>query len=1108
MTVNKSLFVWSVADLTGSPSTVGSTFTVTGAPDLMTFSDGAGSQDQIPSDFNPVDNDQILRGILDGTEVDDVFEFEVAYQVTDGTDTFLVYRIDNGSTDAFVSEQALVSGTTYTVTSVDVSVNNSGGGTLATPYYDDFADGVVEGTGGDDVITAASGYTDLDGEQVDGGDGQGTGGNDDTIVGGTGSDTISAGAGADVVYGDHSPQTALAADQTDFVVDGYFKGENFHLDSDHFNSDGATVFTVDTGPTSIRFVDSDSTLDSDGLGAANEVIDPNEAGLVEIDGQLYSYVADFQQSFDGSDGNEYTFIVVDVDLNGDGNVNGVSLPDVDPHFEDGQILLPVGTTPPPGVTLTSQGPGVSTTLITQGGTDYTTLDGYDASGSTYDDVIDGGAGNDTLIGGLGDDTIDGGDGADLIVGDDNSAFFATDPDSLIWTPPDGVSFSYASGSNLGNGVAGGGNHAADVASTEVSDLQLFFPTGDLDITSGDTIGFSFVDETGRTIIVQDATVQQSAFSTGADDTGVVSAQGADQFGNQIAVLLKLTNNNGSASSPINAGDGFFDNDTGGGITNGTDVTLSPANAASAYSGDGNDTLRGGAGADTLLGGEGDDFLEGGAGGDVIDGGDGTDWASYESSDAAVTVSLDAAQSPNQTGGIEADGGHATGDSLTGIENLRGSDFDDLLEGDGGVNIIEGGDGDDVLYGHLGDDTIEGGTGADTIDGGWNNDTLDGGEGADLIFGGRGDDTLTGGDGNDDLQAGQGNDVLDGGVGDDIINSGRGDDTMTGGDGNDTFLYQTVNGNPSGNDLITDFGAGETGPTNDGDQTNNDFVDLSAFYTQAAVDAFNAATGSNIAHEITLLRADQQDGVLDGNVFGIDLTGTATDLSDINLTIQNAGTAVNPFTLTFDNTNVACFARRTHIMTRNGEVPIEELKVGDMVLTADHGYKPIRWIGSQAVLASGKLAPIQISRGALGNHRDLYVSQQHRMLLSGWWSELMFGEAEVLAASKSLVNDDTIWKVEGGEVEYFHMLFDTHEIIFAEGIPSESYHPGEQGWDGLCDAARAEILGLFPQLAGGRFSAYGPTARPVLKACETRLASDFLKDTKDALPRMKGAARLA
>ena len=189
--------------------------------------------------------------------------------------------------------------------------------------------------------------------------------------------------------------------------------------------------------------------------------------------------------------------------------------------------------------------------------------------------------------------------------------------------------------------------------------------------------------------------------------------------------------------------------------------------------------------------------------------------------------------------------------------------------------------------------------------------------------------------------------------------------------------------------------------------------------------------------------------------------------------------------------MTCFVSGTLIKTRSGEVPIETLTAGDLVLTMDHGYQPIRWIGSSKRPATGDIAPIQIRKGALGNDRDLRVSPQHRMLLQGGQAELLFGETAALATAKSLVNDHSIIRVEGGEVEYFHMLFDTHEIIYAEGAPSESFHPGEQGWKALDEPTRNALLELFPELSDGDFSNYGPSARVSLKHKEGQLLGQYM-----------------
>jgi len=215
------------------------------------------------------------------------------------------------------------------------------------------------------------------------------------------------------------------------------------------------------------------------------------------------------------------------------------------------------------------------------------------------------------------------------------------------------------------------------------------------------------------------------------------------------------------------------------------------------------------------------------------------------------------------------------------------------------------------------------------------------------------------------------------------------------------------------------------------------------------------------------------------IFNIPITTILFDHNDLS-----SGTVL---TLHANDTPI-CFVSGTFIKTQSGERPVEELSAGDMVLTMDHGYQPIRWIGSSKRPATGDLAPILIRKGALGNTRDLRVSPQHRMLLSGWQAEVLFGEREVLATAKSLVNDYSILREEGGEVEYFHMLFDTHEIVYAEGAPSESFHPGAEGWKALDMPTRNEILELFPQLANGNFDSYGPSARASLKYKEGSLLS--------------------
>ncbi len=161
--------------------------------------------------------------------------------------------------------------------------------------------------------------------------------------------------------------------------------------------------------------------------------------------------------------------------------------------------------------------------------------------------------------------------------------------------------------------------------------------------------------------------------------------------------------------------------------------------------------------------------------------------------------------------------------------------------------------------------------------------------------------------------------------------------------------------------------------------------------------------------------------------------------------------------------IVCFAKGTRISTPDGTRNIEELQAGDLVFTRDMGPQRLIWTGSREVEAQGDFAPIVISAGALGNDRDLIVSPQHRILLSGWQAELHFGEAEVLVKAKDLVDGDRIYRRAGGTVSYHHILFDRHQIVFAEGALAESLHVGPQAISALERGPQQELLKLFPNL---------------------------------------------
>ncbi|KPP84259.1 MAG: Hint domain [Rhodobacteraceae bacterium HLUCCO07] len=166
------------------------------------------------------------------------------------------------------------------------------------------------------------------------------------------------------------------------------------------------------------------------------------------------------------------------------------------------------------------------------------------------------------------------------------------------------------------------------------------------------------------------------------------------------------------------------------------------------------------------------------------------------------------------------------------------------------------------------------------------------------------------------------------------------------------------------------------------------------------------------------------------------------------------------TLEPDTTEFPCFVAGTLVETVRGPRPVERICVGGLVKTLDHGLQPVRWVGRKEVPGAGAMAPILIRAGALGNSRDLWVSPQHRMLLGDWRTELFFGQGQVLVAAAHLVNGGAIRQVDRPWVCYVHLAFDRHEVIWAEGIASESLYLGAEAIAALGKAAQAEIRALF------------------------------------------------
>ena len=233
-----------------------------------------------------------------------------------------------------------------------------------------------------------------------------------------------------------------------------------------------------------------------------------------------------------------------------------------------------------------------------------------------------------------------------------------------------------------------------------------------------------------------------------------------------------------------------------------------------------------------------------------------------------------------------------------------------------------------------------------------------------------------------------------------------------------------------------------------------------------------------------------DGVDDAVDRLVVLSGTMAPGDTINgITLINGGNT----NITYTNIpSIVCFTPGTIISTPTGSVRIEKMRVGDLVITADNGLQAVRWIGKKYVSgarmqAHPHLRPVRIKAHAFGQNRperDLVISPQHRMHLKSKQAQLMFGEYEVLVPAKGLINDKSIVSdYASPKIEYIHIMFDKHQLVQANGVWSESFHPGSVGLDAIEEQARRELFEIFPQLQRS-FSLYGKAARHSLSTSET------------------------
>lgn len=961
----------------------------------------------------------------------------------------------------------------------------------------------------DDVVDATANTADTDVSLRDGDDSFAGGSGNDNVDGGTGNDVLAGGAGNDTLLGQEDSDTIYVSDNGD---DDYIRGGEGGIDLDTLTFEQAA-----------NGVDVTMTADEEGTAVLT-------GGTVDF-GQIEVFnMTDQNDTFDANAGTGgKTVNMLDGDDTFEGGVGNDS---VDGGAGDDSIFAGLGEDTLLG--------GDGNDILWSGDGDDTLFggDGNDqGAGGLGNDVGYGGAGNDFMWGGqqnTGNDSLYGGDDRDLfaltdqanndtLVGGEGGSdtdtvdmsnlttgvnmtftgfeagtvtapdtnvvfsemerFVLTDQDDVVDATAtsgattfylrDGVD-TFAGGSGNDNVDGGDGNDSLDGAA---GDDVLTGGAGDDAITGGLGLDDLFGGAGNDTITIgqgdtaeggdgDDTFLIEDLAEPGLPDTVIRGNEDLETLGDTLD-LSALDGVNVVLSDPeagtISEGDvtvGFAEIENLV-LTAGDDTVDATAVAAGVtvdlddgddffVGGDGNDIVDGGDGNDTFEGGAGDDELTGGLGDDKIIGGLGEDLLYGGVGNDRIVIAQ----------GDVAEGGD--GDDVFVVENyaepglpptvIRGNeDLETLgdtldLSALDGVEVVltdpETGTatGGDVTVEFAEIENLDFTAGNDTVDG----TATDTGVSVDLE---EGDDTFEGGAGNDDVLGGAGNDDLTGGAGDDTLAGGTGNDTITfaegdtasGGDGDDTFILEDL-GEP-GVDGITIVGGNN-------DQTVGDTLVL----------------------------------------------GNGADLSTLNITSDDpitglSGTVVldDGSLLTFSEIeNIICFTPGTLITTPLGQRPVEDLRPGDLVLTRDNGLQPVRWAGQRTVPGRGKLAPIRLRKGLImGQQADLLVSPQHRFLMQGYKIEMYTGSSEALVAARHLTSTDLAFREDCDEVTYVHILFDQHEVILAEGAPTESFHPGQQGLEGIETAAREELFMIFPELRSSANS-YGKAARRSLKAFEAAL----------------------
>ncbi len=297
-------------------------------------------------------------------------------------------------------------------------------------------------------------------------------------------------------------------------------------------------------------------------------------------------------------------------------------------------------------------------------------------------------------------------------------------------------------------------------------------------------------------------------------------------------------------------------------------------------------------------------------------------------------------------------------------------------------------------------------------------------------------------------------------------------------------YVEITMNDYSNDGIIYDEDGFDGSSNGGETLSGPAPSLTpleiAVYSGSSI-VMNGQTISNLNLEVTLFT----DGTYSVRLLDSEIpSGHYSSVESITLGTWNEVEYAGIELAAVDQMFV-CYVEGTMIETVRGFVPVQQLKIGDLVETLDHGLQPVRWIGTKTVMGLGPNAPVRIDANVFDNEVPVYLSPQHRVLQYDSTVDLLFAAEEVFVSAKHLVDGLRVVREPRPLVTYVHFALPQHEVVMADGLLSESLLPGPEALDNVSKDDLESLYEAFPYIRDD-WDNYGPSARMCLSGREAEL----------------------